>query len=358
MALFGKKSEEEELVNKLIGGFFCGDLFKLAEVNGLKKKVDDNNEATAIAQDIENILKKKVKNNQLPFDEIELYFYFIFKQAMYINENLFFREGYCSNCNRDMEDDKYHIFSCRTCGKDFFDAYIIDYDELDELKINLPNDDKSPYRDLGDELSNYIQKQKPNSNYEKIKKVLPECLEKLGVSESECHIVEIVSKINSDNFGQLQLAIMTVYNDKLSYIPIADFYKDKGYVFYEDKGKEVLFETNINFNQIVDINFPSDKYCKVDMTNNNIVMIQYLKTKTSLDDFVNKLTSFLENSQDAIDESTEVNEINDLDTSEEFKLPDDVNPMEKIKEAKELFDIGAITQEEFDEIKAKYMKFI
>ncbi|NYB52989.1 MAG: zinc ribbon domain-containing protein [Methanobacteriaceae archaeon] len=36
----------------------------------------------------------------------------------------------------------------------------------------------------------------------------------------------------------------------------------------------------------------------------------------------------------------------------------DVDPVEKIKKAKELMDIGAITQEEYDEIKNKYLKQI
>ena len=35
---------------------------------------------------------------------------------------------------------------------------------------------------------------------------------------------------------------------------------------------------------------------------------------------------------------------------------DDINPMQKIKEAKELLDMGAITQEEFDMVKSKYLK--
>jgi hypothetical protein len=36
----------------------------------------------------------------------------------------------------------------------------------------------------------------------------------------------------------------------------------------------------------------------------------------------------------------------------------EVDPVEKIKKAKELLDIGAITQEEFDEIKRKYLEMI
>ena len=76
MGLFGKKSEEEELVNDLVGGFLGGKLYKLSRENGLQEKVDDNNDAIAISEDIKNILEKKVKNDNLPLDEIELYFYF------------------------------------------------------------------------------------------------------------------------------------------------------------------------------------------------------------------------------------------------------------------------------------------
>lgn len=360
MALFGKKSEEEELANELVGGFLVsGKLLDLAGINGLKNKVDDNNEATAISEDLKNILKAKVKNGELTLDEIELYFYFMFKQAMYINQNLFFREGYCSNCNKDMEDDKYHIFSCPRCGQDFFDAYIIDYDELDQVEIKFPDDKKSPYRDLGDDLSNYIQKQKPNSNYEKVKKAIPKCLDVLGVSEEEYYLVEVVTKINAEKFSTIKLAIMAVYDDKFSFIPIADYYNDVGYKFYEDGEKDVFFETRVKFDEIVDINFPSEKYCRITMENNNVVLVQYLKTKTSLDKLANKLISFREAPQqeETVSVSGDVEETVEA-AAEDTELPDGVNPMEKIKEAKELLDMGAISQEEFEEIKTKYMKFI
>lgn len=45
-------------------------------------------------------------------------------------------------------------------------------------------------------------------------------------------------------------------------------------------------------------------------------------------------------------------------TSSKSKTKDDVNPIQKIKEAKELLDMGAITQEEFDMVKTKYLKDI
>lgn len=347
MGLFGKKSEEEELIKDLVGGFLTsGKFFKFADANGLKKKVDDDNEATAICNDLENILKKKFKNGELPSDEIELYFYYIFKQAMYINENLFFREGYCPHCKNDMKDDKYHIFSCPLCGKDFFDSYIIDYDELDKIKINFLDDADSPYRDLGDSLSNYIQKHKPNSNYEKVKKCIPKCLDSLGVSEDEYYLVETLSKINSDNFGPLKLSIMAIYNDKFSFVPIAEFYNDTGYVFYNDHGIDVYSETDVNFNEIAKISFPSPKYSRIDMENGDIVLVQYLKTRTSLEDLVNKFDEYLENPQQAVEESNDT------------EVEADINPMQKLKEAKELLDMGAISQEEFDELKAKYMELI
>lgn len=346
MGLFGKKSEEEELVNDLVGGFLGGKLYGLSRANGLQEKVDDDNEAIAISEDLKNILEKKVKNDNLPLDEIELYFYFIFKQAMYIKQNLFFREGYCTRCKKDMADDKYHIFSCPRCGKDFFDSYIIDYDELDKIEIKFPDDNNSPYRDLGDNLSNYIQKQKPDSNYEKVKKCLPKCLDNLGVSEDEYYLVEIVSKINSDEASPLKLAIMAIYDDKFSFVPIAEYYSNTGYVFYEEHGIDVFTPTDVNFSEIENITFPSDKYSRIDMNNNNLVLVQYLKTKTSLQDLVNKFDEYLENPQPAVEESNDIGETSDI------------NPMEKLKEAKELLDMGAISQEEFDELKAKYMKLI
>jgi ribosomal protein L40E len=48
-----------------------------------------------------------------------------------------------------------------------------------------------------------------------------------------------------------------------------------------------------------------------------------------------------------------------VETQQSTESPDeDVNPVEKIKEAKDLLDIGAITQEDFDKIKNKYLEKI
>jgi ribosomal protein L40E len=63
----------------------------------------------------------------------------------------------------------------------------------------------------------------------------------------------------------------------------------------------------------------------------------------------------------------EVPEVETEEVSEEIeettetspeKAPSKVDPMEKIRKAKELLDIGAITEEEFEEIKKKYLAMI
>ena len=46
------------------------------------------------------------------------------------------------------------------------------------------------------------------------------------------------------------------------------------------------------------------------------------------------------------------------DTQEPIVAEDKVDPVEKIKKAKELLDIGAITSEEFENIKKKYLEQI
>uniref|UniRef100_UPI0025D96641 zinc-ribbon domain-containing protein n=1 Tax=uncultured Methanobrevibacter sp. TaxID=253161 RepID=UPI0025D96641 len=48
-------------------------------------------------------------------------------------------------------------------------------------------------------------------------------------------------------------------------------------------------------------------------------------------------------------------ELNRAQTQPTQVVQNEVSPMAKIKEAKELLDMGVITQEEFDEIKAKYL---
>ena len=54
-------------------------------------------------------------------------------------------------------------------------------------------------------------------------------------------------------------------------------------------------------------------------------------------------------------ESDKKDETSDNETENRTK---NIDPVEKIKKAKELLDIGAITSEEFENIKKKYLELI
>ena len=49
-------------------------------------------------------------------------------------------------------------------------------------------------------------------------------------------------------------------------------------------------------------------------------------------------------------------DINNAKLGRTQSVQQEVNPMVKLKEAKELLDMGVLTQEEFDEIKAKCLE--
>lgn len=69
---------------------------------------------------------------------------------------------------------------------------------------------------------------------------------------------------------------------------------------------------------------------------------------------VEKIEEPEESKESVQTESFMAEETTDLQESAE----EDIDPVEKIKKAKELLDIGAITQEEFDQIKNKYLEKI
>ncbi len=48
----------------------------------------------------------------------------------------------------------------------------------------------------------------------------------------------------------------------------------------------------------------------------------------------------------------------EIESKKSEEKPDTVDPVERIKKAKELLDIGAITSEEFENIKKKYIELI
>lgn len=59
----------------------------------------------------------------------------------------------------------------------------------------------------------------------------------------------------------------------------------------------------------------------------------------------------------SVQEMEEPAEVEDISVQTE-SVEEDIDPVEKIKKAKELLDIGAITQEDFDRIKNKYLEKI
>ena len=72
------------------------------------------------------------------------------------------------------------------------------------------------------------------------------------------------------------------------------------------------------------------------------------------------LITYLPKYQDEADKiydyvNNKILELNRAQTQPTQVVQNEVSPMAKIKEAKELLDMGVITQEEFDEIKAKYL---
>ncbi|BDZ71558.1 zinc-ribbon domain-containing protein [Methanobacterium petrolearium] len=87
--------------------------------------------------------------------------------------------------------------------------------------------------------------------------------------------------------------------------------------------------------------------------------IPEIKVPEQLKSEENQQTQKIEEKTDVEDatvktESAKVQQITESDVAAD----EDVDPMEKIKKAKDLLDIGAITQEDFDKIKNKYLKKI
>jgi len=152
MGLFSK-SDGEKIIKNLVGGFILKSYYmNLIEINGLQVKIEGKNK-DCIAFEIQRILNQKVKNGELDDDEIELHFYFLIKQAMYINNYLEFNMSLeCKKCGTKIEGNQGALLLCPKCNSSHFDEYMIDYDKLNEIKISLPNDNESPYKDMDNEL--------------------------------------------------------------------------------------------------------------------------------------------------------------------------------------------------------------
>lgn len=371
MGLFSKKTPEEELLKNLVGGSSTTpEFFELIRINDLEKEFKGKN-AYVILEDIKTILKNKVKNGELSLEEIELEFYFLIKQAIYIkNESA---TGFnivvkCPYCKNNFNNSRNNLVSCPNCKKGLFDTYIIDYDELDKIKIKLPGGTYSPYRDMGDELSQYILKKKSNSNKYKIDQLLPKCANRLGVSEEECFFVETLVKDTTT----FDLNAMFLADDKISYIAFGKRTGRLGELILDDDANNI---SNFYYNDILHIEKTDDSFnADVNAVNMNENLIFFVSSDNSFSKLLHekyeaykfKVDEEIDNDGSEnktldMDSNVNENDVNSADViNEENELLDigDVNPMERIKEAKELLDIGAISQEEFDEIKNKYLKFV
>ena len=75
------------------------------------------------------------------------------------------------------------------------------------------------------------------------------------------------------------------------------------------------------------------------------------------------LITYLPKYQEEVDKiydyvNNKILEINQVKTQPSQVVQNEVSPMAKLKEAKELLDMGVISQEEFDEIKSKCLENI
>ena len=84
-------------------------------------------------------------------------------------------------------------------------------------------------------------------------------------------------------------------------------------------------------------------------------LLEKLEDKDETEETVKDSEETLEIGSEDVSLETESPEVLKPEPQE---APEKVDPVEKIKKAKELLDIGAITQEEFDDIKRKYLEMI
>ena len=355
MGLFSK-SYGEKIVDNLVGGFlFKGYFTELLKINGLSPFDMENKNEDVFAHDIQRILKDKVKKGELKDDEIELYFYFLVKQAIYIaSYGKFILTQLCPNCRKRIDKSEYCFVSCFSCNTSLFNQYVIDYDKLNDIKIQFPNDDKSPYKNMDEELANFIQKYKPNSLHEKLTPNILEAIGKLGISEEEYYLVEYTSKLKTGNPKFIQVAVLGIHDDKVSYVPIADRLPTRDVEIYDSIGEI----SDFYFDDIHDLNYNDIQFIFF-INSEELIGFQQIFGNSFTKELLEKVKAFVDAKVEESENATTEEEIvQDDEELVDDVIPNDVNPMQKIKEAKELFDIGAITQEEFDEIKSKYMKFI
>lgn len=136
---------------------------------------------------------------------------------------------------------------------------------------------------------------------------------------------------------------------------------DNAYVFIENNYLEVVKESvflkskmgdrKIYYENIASIDY--DARGKLHISNSLIINLKSSET-IQFKNVQEKMVNILKSRYDSF-----LHHKNNKDTvviNKTTEKTNNVDPMKKIKEAKELLDMGAITQEEFDKIKEKYLK--
>ena len=167
------------------------------------------------------------------------------------------------------------------------------------------------------------------------------------VDENECYSGRLlIHHLDNNSSGNLSTSrsthavIFTIHEDKITYVIVGSFPLSKGAKLnvYDDRDEIFhIYFNNVMFIKKGKYRLGYDLQMKDGMT---IFISSYGKDKFAKV-LSEKFDKFQTNSN--VKTSTVVEE---------------KDPLTKIKEAKELLDLGAITQEEFDEIKSKYLKQI
>lgn len=190
-----------------------------------------------------------------------------------------------------------------------------------------------------------LNNNKSLSDDEKFELLLPQAAKTLGVDKNECYSAQLrIHRLENNFSGNLSTSrsnhavIFTIYEDKITYVIVGNFPLSKGAKLKVFDDRDEIF--NIYFNDIMYIkkgkhNLGYDLQMKDGLA---LYLSSYGKSK-----FAKELSDKFDKFQTNSNVKTQV-------TVEEK------DPLTKIKEAKELLDIGALTQEEFDEIKSKYLK--
>lgn len=199
------------------------------------------------------------------------------------------------------------------------------------------------------DLVKYLNDNKDMEENEKFELLAPIYAKKLGVSKKECFMgrleflkmgTQILDPDLTQKRDQKAVAI-SISNDKISYIIIGAFPFTNGWrlnVF--NISDEIL---HIYFNNVINIRRERHNMGYELQMSDGFPITLKIRGKKFSKILTKKFDEYQTNKNKPAQTS-------DVDRN--------IDPLAKIKEAKELLDMGAITPDEFDEIKAKYLKQI